>query len=120
LEYIEIGRVWGKKFGRTNGGYLREYLALWISAHHAYAWVWGYHKTYHAAISSTRKVCNRLLDVDLLHGHVNMSQIFSNRNEAHLFIFGMVRGRARRAPASRGSFMRVENDATKEPGSPFY
>jgi hypothetical protein len=61
------------------------------SAHHAYAWVWGFHKTYHAAISSTRKVCNRLLDVDLLHGHVNMSHIFSNRNEARLFIFGMVR-----------------------------
>ncbi|KAJ7810417.1 hypothetical protein B0H14DRAFT_2607365 [Mycena olivaceomarginata] len=34
--------------------------------------------------------------------------------------YALAGGRAPRASASRGSFMRVENDATKEPGSPFY
>ncbi|KAJ7347676.1 hypothetical protein DFH08DRAFT_808458 [Mycena albidolilacea] len=34
--------------------------------------------------------------------------------------YALAGGRAPRASASRGTFMRLKNDATKEPGSPFY
>ncbi|KAJ7860434.1 hypothetical protein B0H14DRAFT_2576646 [Mycena olivaceomarginata] len=55
LEYIKIGRVHNgernspEQMADIYGNISRS------SAHHAYAWVWGFHKTYHAAISSTRK-----------------------------------------------------------------